>query len=164
MAEANYTSSTRPPKKHRDPNLIARSKDELKRQQEDYIKEKIKTSAIKSLRQGTIQPFPVRVGKKCKIQLDDLQMRLRVDEKTILNMAFAYAYNESIQKQIKIQHLREKLEDMIIDEESLMFEVNEYTLDTLFKSGIEDAIFIYLNFGIILLHARLIELDTSAIF
>ncbi|GCL35213.1 MAG: hypothetical protein VKL60_12220 [Sphaerospermopsis sp.] len=164
MAEANHTSSTRPPKKHRDPNLIARSKDELKRQQEDYIRETMKTSALKSLRQGKMQPSPVRVGKKCKIQLDDLQMRLQVDEKTILNMAFAYGYHESMQNQIKIQHLRKKVEDMIIDEETLMFEVNECTLDTLLKSGIEDAIFIYLNLGIILLHSRLIELETSAIF
>jgi len=40
-----------------------------------------------------------------------------------------------------------------------MFEIKECTLDIIFQSNLEDAKFIYLNLGIMLLHSRLINLE-----
>lgn len=162
MAEIQHQPLTSPPQKNRDSLLTARSKDELVQRQEEYIGETIKSAARESLRQETMAPTPVCIGKVGKEKLRELQDRLRAEQKVLLNMALAYAYDEARRRQVPVQELRAGIEAMLLDEESISFEMNEPTLDIIFESGIQDAQFIYLNAGLDLLHSRIVKLDTPS--
>lgn len=159
MAGNHYKSSTPPPKKHRDPILVGRSQEELQHQNQEYIGEKVRQAALKSLREGTMQHSLVRVGKDGKARFEKLQKRLQLEAKDLLNSAFIYGYTEVQERKIAIPDLRKKLESIITDDEALMFEIKECTLEIIFQSNLEDAKFIYLNLGIMLLHSRLINLE-----
>lgn len=160
MTETQHQPSIFPPRKQRDPALIARGKEELIQRQEEYIRETVKSAAYESLRQGTITPKSIRIGNLGKIKLNKLQEILLVEQKVLLNMALAYAYHEVIQSKISIQELRLKIESMIFDDDTVLLEINESSLNILFESGIEDAQFLYLNIGIDLLYSRLITCDS----
>lgn len=162
MTETQYQAPISPPRKQRDPLLTARSKDELLETQEKYISETVKSAARESLRQGTMNHTAIPVGREGKNKINELQSRLRIEEKVLLNMAFAFAYDEAKRNQFPVQQLRKKVEVQIQDTESVFFEINESTLDILFECGIEDAQFIYLNAGIDLLYFRLINLNTPS--
>jgi hypothetical protein len=97
MAEAQHQSSNSPPKKHRDPLLAERNKDELRQIQEEYIGEIVKSSALESLRQGTMTPLSLRIGKDGQKKLTELKERLFIEQKVLLNMALVYAYTEAKQ-------------------------------------------------------------------
>lgn len=163
MAGNHYKSVTTPPKKYRDPSLVARSKEELQHQNQEYIRKTVRQAALKSLREGTMQHSLVRVGKDGKARFEKLQKRLQLEAKYLLNSAFIYGYTEVQERKIAIPDLRKKLESIITDDEALMFEINEDTLDIIFQSNLEDAKFIYLNLGIMLLHSRLINLEMDFI-
>ncbi|MEA5560761.1 hypothetical protein [Planktothrix agardhii] len=92
-----------------------------------------------------------------KLKLSKLQEKLRSDEKNLLNIAFAYGYDEIQQNQLSLQELREKLESVAKDNELICFEILESNLDLVLKSRIADAYFIYINTGIELLYYRLVD-------
>ncbi|MUG92880.1 hypothetical protein F7734_10630 [Scytonema sp. UIC 10036] len=161
MAQIQQQPSSLPPRKQRDPSL-ARSKEELLQRQEEYIGEMVKSAARESLREGTMRPISVRIGREGKIKLHELQDRLRAEQKILLNMAFAYAYHEAKRNQVSVHFLRTKIEAIVNDEENVLFEIDESTLDILFDSRIQDAQFIYLNAGIDLLYSRLVKLNTAS--
>ncbi|MGL6139118.1 MAG: hypothetical protein ACRC2M_17620 [Planktothrix sp.] len=157
MAEINPKSSTLPPKKRRDPALMARSQDEKQKKHEEYIGEIVESSVRESLREETMPPKPVQLLQQGKLKLSKLQEKLRSDEKNLLNIAFAYGYDEIQQNQLSLQELREKLESVAKDNELISFEILESNLDLVFKSRIADAYFIYINTGIELLYYRLVD-------
>lgn len=157
MPELQPKTSRQPPQKQRDPLLVGRNKDELMRQQEEYVRETLKSAARESLRQGTILPKSIVVGRKGLDKLRELQGRLRVESKILLNMALVYAYTEAQQQNIPVAELRAKVKETLLDDESVDFEIDELTLEILLDSGIADAEFVYLNAGIELLYSRLID-------
>jgi hypothetical protein len=157
MAEIHPKSSTLPPKKRRDPALMARSQDEKQKKHEEYIGEIVKSSVRESLREETMPPKPVQLLHEGKLKLSKLKEKLRSDEKNLLNIAFAYGYDEIQQNQLSLQELREKLESVAKDNELISFEILESNLDLVFKSQIADAYFIYINTGIELLYYRLVD-------
>jgi hypothetical protein len=157
MTETQYQAPISPPRKQRDPLLTGRSKDELQQTQEKYISETVKSAARESLRQGTMNYTPIPVGREGKKKIDELQSKLCISQKVLLNMAFAFAYNEAKTTQFSVQKLREQVEAQVKDTESVFFEIDESTLDILFECGIEDAQFIFLNAGIDLLYFRLVN-------
>lgn len=157
MAEINPKSSTLPPKKRRDPALMARSQDEKQKKHEEYIEEIFESSARELLREETMPPKPVQLLQAGKLKLSKLQEKLRSDEKNLLNIAFAYGYDEIQQNQLSLQELREKLESVAKDNEPISFEILESNLDLAFKARIADAYFIYINTGIELLYYRLVD-------
>jgi len=67
MAGNHYKSATTPPKKYRDPILVARSKEELQHQNQEYIGETVRQAALKSLREGTMQHSARRQGWKSTV-------------------------------------------------------------------------------------------------
>jgi hypothetical protein len=162
MAEIQHQSSDSPPKKHRDPALVERSKGELRQRREDYIGEIIKSSALESLRQGTMVPSSLKIGKEGKQKLSELKERLFIEQKVLLNMALAYAYTEAKQKQISTSDLRSRIEALQLDEEFISFELDESILNILFDAGIQDAQFVYLNAGLDLLYSRLIQPNAAS--
>ncbi len=157
MTEINPKSSTLPPKKRRDPALTARSQDEKQKKHEEYIEKIVESSVRESLREATMPPKPVQLLQAGKLKLSKLKEKLRSDEKNILNIAFAYGYDEIQQNQLSLQELREKLESVAKDNELISFEILESNLDLAFKSRIADAYFIYINTGIELLYYRLVD-------
>jgi bacterioferritin (cytochrome b1) len=159
MAETHHQPSSLPPHKHRDPLLTKRSKDELMQRQEKYIGETVKSAARESLRQETMVPTALRIGTDGKKKLSELEERLRIEQKVLLNMALAYAYTEAKQRQVSADELRSRIKSMQLDEEYIYFEINEPVLDILFESGTQDAQFIYLNAGLDLLYSRLIQIN-----
>lgn len=163
MVESQPQSASSPPKKHRDPALTGRSKDELMQMQEKYIGETVKSAARESLRQGTMAPTQLCIGTERKRKIFELRERLLTDEKALLNMALAYAYTEASQRQISAAELRSRIETMQLEEEYISFEIDEPVLNILFESGVQDAQFIYLNTGLDLLYSRLVRDDTPSI-
>lgn len=163
MAEAQHQSSTSPPQKRRDPLLTERSKDELMQRQEEYIGETVKSAAHAALRHGTMVPTLVRIGSCGEEKLRELQDRLRVEQKVLLNMALAYAYDEAHRRHISANELRSRIEATQLDEKDVSFKIDEPVLDILFESGIQDAQFIYLNAGLDLLYSRLVQLNKPSI-
>ncbi|MBO1347551.1 MAG: hypothetical protein EBE86_009215 [Hormoscilla sp. GUM202] len=160
MTEIKDNQSTLPPLKNRDPSLTGRSKEELLLRQYSYIRETVKSSARESLRQGKMIPTSVRIGREGKVKLRELQELLGADMKVLLNMAFAYAYNQANRNQVSIKELKSRVEARVQDEENELFEIDENTLNMLFDSRSEDAKFIYLNAGIDLLYFRLVRMET----
>lgn len=160
MTEIKDNPSTFPPQKNRDPSLTGRSKEELLNSQYEYIRETVKSSARESLRQGKMSPLSVCIGREGKVKLRELQERLLADRKVLLNMAFAYAYNQANRNKVSIKELKSRVEARVQEEENVLFEIDENTLNMLFDSGSEDAKFIYLNAGIDLLYFRLVRMET----
>jgi len=105
-------------------------------------------------------PTSVRIGREGKVKLRELQELLGADMKVLLNMAFAYAYNQANRNQVSIKELKSRVEARVQDEENELFEIDENTLNMLFDSRSEDAKFIYLNAGIDLLYFRLVRMET----
>ncbi|MCG6134608.1 MAG: hypothetical protein MET45_08075 [Nostoc sp. LLA-1] len=163
MSEPRHQPPSSSPKKHRDPLLTGRSKDELMQKQENYIGETVRSAARESLRQGTMAPTQLRIGTERKRKISELKERLFTDEKVLLNMALAYAYTEARQKKLSADELRSRIETMQLDEEYISFEIDEQVLNILFESAIQDAQFIYLNAGLDLLYSRLVRDDISSV-
>ncbi|GCL43325.1 hypothetical protein [Dolichospermum planctonicum] len=165
MAEIQQHPSTLPPKKVRDPNLAERNKDELKQTQHEYIAGIAKSAAHESLRQGTMHPTSLRIGKDGKSRLCELEKRLLIEENILLNMALAYAYTEAKQRKLSAEELRLRIESMQLDEEYVSLKIHEPVLNILLECSIKDADaqFVYLNAGLDLLYSRLVSNDLPSV-
>ena len=158
MAEIHEQHRSLPPQKHRDPNLIGRSQDELRQNNDRYIGATVNSAARDSLQQGTMAPTSIPIRADLKKKLLELKERLGIEESVLLRMAFHYGYTEAKKIDLTADELRKRI-GSVGKQESVEFEIDESILDIISESGIEDAQFIYLNSGLDLLHSRLVPVN-----